>query len=460
MPVFRHSDYENAERLIARHGADIRYCETWKRWLIWAGTHWQEDKTQAIVRLAKETVRNIYAEAANTIDPHDRKALIQHGVKSESSGRIAAMIALAESEPSVPVVPEALDLNNWLLPCPNGTIDLKTGQLISSSRDHLLTKLCPTKFDPNATAPTWELFLDKIFKGQIALIEFVQRAAGYSVTGEISERSLFILYGKGRNGKSTLLDTLSRVIGEEYSTTTTAELLIAKPGMQDIAMSAYLAELKGYRLVACSETEDGKRLAEAGVKHMTGNEKINAKRLYSQPFEYRPQFKVWLGTNHKPEIRGTDEGIWDRIKLIPFDVRISDADENKNLIHELIAEAEGILAWIVRGCLEWQKVGLSVPGDVTKATKNYRAEMDTFQAFIEDTLIVEESCRSRASALYETYKKWCEQTGEFCQKQRWVGQRLTDLGYQKSKGTNGMRFWDGLGIKTQVNDSEDNDLPF
>lgn len=449
----RFSDYENAERMIRRHGENIRYCGTWKKWLVWKETHWQEDDTQEIVRLGKETVRRIYAEAADTEDSADRKALVSHARKSEARGRIVAMIGLSESEPGIPVTPDQLDATESLLPCPNGTVDLKTGELMEPSRAHYLTKLCATKYVVDAQCPKWEAFLNRIFQNQSPLIQFVQRIAGYSLTGDVSERCLFILYGIGRNGKSTLLETVARVIGDRYATTTTADLLLSKPAVGDLTTAAYMASLKGYRMVSCSETEDGKRLAESAVKSMTGNEKISAMHKYSDPFSYKPQFKVWLATNHKPEIRGTDEAIWDRIKLVPFQVRIPDHEVNRNLLKELLSESEGILAWMIRGCLDWRENGLNVPADVKSATSSYRGEMDVFQSFIEDRLIAGPEYQCQASKLYEEYKKWCESTGEFCQKQRWFGQRLSDRGYEPKKGTNGTRFWQGLDINRTSFDS-------
>lgn len=348
---FKLSELGNAERLVARHGKDIRYCHEWNKWLIWTGTHWQIDLTGEVERRAKETIRAIYSEVAETEDEEKRAALAKHAAKSETNRAISAMVELAKSEPGIPVLSDQLDSDIWLLNCKNGTLDLRTGELRPHNRKDYITRIIPTEYNPYADFEEWAKFLHRIMNDNAELISFLQRAVGYSLTGSTREQCLFMLYGCGANGKTTFLEAISDVLAG-YAQRTPTDTLLAK---DTSGISNDIARLKGARFVVASEVEEGKRMAESLVKQMTGGEKMTARFMRAEYFEFMPHFKLWVGTNHKPVIRGTDQAIWRRIKLIPFNVTIPPEERDKNLLNKLRREMPGILNWAVMGCMDWQK---------------------------------------------------------------------------------------------------------
>jgi len=443
--LFPLTDYGNAQRIVQRHGVGLRFCHAWNKWLIWDGKCWQKDDSGEIVRRAKDTVRNLYAEASQIHEPEARKEIARFARMSESEVRIRAMIKLAASEPGVAVTPDELDAKPHMLNCSNGVLDLQTGILHPHSPEQLHTKVAPVEYDQNAACPVWLSFLDSIMAGNKRLSTFLQRAFGYSLTGDIGERSLFILYGMGANGKSTFLEVIRSILGE-YAMRTPTETLMMK---RDGAIPNDVARLKSARFVSASETDEGKRLSEALIKDLTGGDTISARFMRGEWFEFVPEFKIWLATNHKPVIKGTDKGIWDRIKLIPFEVRISPEKQDKQLGRKLRKELPGILAWAVRGCLEWNKEGLGVPDEVRNATEGYRAEMDTFAQFLSDCCLISPNAHEQAGMLYEEYKEWCERTGERTITQKAFGQRLQERGFTPDK-VKGFRCWKGLELSSAI----------
>ncbi len=445
------TDLGAAERFAARHGGELRYCHDWGKWLEWEGRYWQVDATGAVVRRAKVTAREIYAEAAKASTKEEAAAIAAFARRTEGQARLEAMINLARSEmepaPGIPVTPDQLDRNPWLVSVTNGTLELPTGELLRHRQTDLITKLVPMHYDPNATCPTWLRFLDQTMEGRQSLIGFLQRAVGYSLTGSIRERALFLLHGSGANGKSTFLKTVAAMLGA-YAVRTPTETLLVK---REAGIPNDVARLRGARFVYASETEDGKRLAEALIKDMTGGEPLSARFMRGEWFDFTPEFKLWLGTNHKPTIRGTERAIWDRIKLIPFTVSIPEDQQDKELPTKLAAELGGIFAWAVRGCLDWQKNGLGVPDEVKQATAGYRAEMDTLAAFLDDCCVVHEGVSVTAKALYATYTAWCERTGEKAIPQRTMGLKLNERGFTaRDLGHQKTRTWLGVGLVTET----------
>lgn len=434
------TDMGNAKRLVARHGHDLRYCHPWSKWLVWNGRRWIKDATAEVIRRAKDTVTQIYAETAQAFDDEARKAIARHAIRSESEARIKSMINLAESE--LPVLPEDLDADKWLLNCANGTLDLRTRELRPHQREDLITKIIDVEYDPNAKCPTWLAFLDRIMAGNVDLIYFLQRSVGYTLTGNTSEQCLFFLHGCGANGKSTLINTIGKLMGD-YGLQTPTETLMVKKGD---GVNNDIARLKGARFVSAVETEEGRRLAEVLVKQLTGGDIITARFLHAEFFEFRPTFKLWLAANHKPVIRGTDNAIWRRIRLIPFNVTIPEAERDKELPEKLKTELPGILAWAVEGCVAWQVEGLDPPDEVRLATQGYREEMDVLAGFLAECCVVAEYRKAAASDLYAAYVKWCEANGERIQSQRAFGMRLTERGFVRLRGTAGRHVWEGLGL--------------
>ena len=438
-PRFNTTDMGNAERFVARHGEDARYCYPWGKWLVWTGARWERDDAGRVHRLAKETVRAIYAEAAAAEDEDRRKALARHATASESEKKVKAMLELAKSE--VPVSPDDLDADPWLLNAPNGTVDLRTGELREHRREDLLTKMAGAEYRPGAEALAWEAFLERVLPGE-ELRGFVRRAAGYSATGDTSEQCMFINHGPGANGKSTFQEVLAAALGD-YATRTPTETLLAKHAG---GVPNDVARLKGARFVTASEAEEGRRLAESLVKDLTGQDTISARFMRAEWFDFKPTHKLWLGTNHKPEIRGTDPAIWRRIRLIPWGVVIPAAEQDRKLAENLRAELARVLAWAVAGCLEWGLGGIRAPAEVRKATRQYRVEMDVIGAFLQDECKVGAGLKAAFTDLYERYEQWCEEGGEKAETRRKFNARLKERGQFEARrsGPGGANEWHGL----------------
>lgn len=433
-PVFLHTDVGNAQRLVASHGPDMRYVPRWKTWLIWDGKRWKRDETGEVERRAKQVVRGMLHEAAHMTDGDKRQQLAAWALKSEAAGRIKAMVDLAKSEPGVAISYTALDQQPRKLTVQNGTLDLWTGQIGPFNRADLLTKLTDIPFDIEAPCPTWERTLEVIFGGDLELIRYVQRAIGYSLTGDTSEQCLHLCHGTGSNGKSTLLDVLAELSGE-YGQQADFQTFLDR--RHDSGPRNDVARLAGSRLVRSSEVGDHKRLNEGLIKSLTGGDIITARFLYSEDFEFKPQFKLWLAANHKPVIRGTDYAIWRRIRLIPFEVTITADQADRDLPKKLRAELPGILAWAVAGCLMWQRDGLQPPERVLAATADYKSESDIIAAFIDENCEVDPNYQEPSGKLYTAYKRWCDENGEYAMTNTRFGRELTDRGYQVSRTMTG-----------------------
>lgn len=444
---FNRTDLGNSERLIYHHGNNIRYNNTFKKWYLWNEKQWIADETNQIRQLAKQTVRSIYKEALEEEDGDIRAAISKHAVHSEARAKIESMISLAESE--VPVLPDDLDQNKWLFNCENGVIDLKTGKLLKHERNYYMNKISPITYDSNAKCPLWDKFLKDIMRDEngninYELIEFLQKAIGYALTGETTEQVVFFLYGKGKNGKSTFLDTIRHLMGDYGKQSNTDSFTVKK----NDSVRSDIATLKGSRLVAASESEEGAKLAESLIKQLTGMEPIQARFLYGNPFEFIPQFKIFFTTNHKPVINGDDLGIWRRIRLIPFTVTIPEENRDKNLPEKFLKqEISGILRWAVEGCLKWQKEGLKPPDEIEKATNLYRSEMDTIGSFINDFCTVLESVKTYSKQLYMRYEDWCQETGEIEIPKVTFYKKIEERGFRKKKDNKGFYF-QGIGIRS------------
>jgi putative DNA primase/helicase len=391
-------------------------------------------------------------------------------LKSEAAPRIAAMVELARSEFGIPIQPEQLDKDPMLLNVLNGTIDLRTGELRPHKRENYLTKLCPVEYHADSPCPLWQQFLTEIFpvpgaskgnSGNADLINYVHRLMGYWLTGDTSEQAFDIFHGGGSNGKSTLLNTALAMMGQDYAIQAAEDLLIIKGTTHPTER----ADLFGKRLVASIEIDDGKRLAESLVKQLTGQDKIRARRMREDHWEFAPTHKLVLVVNHKPKIRGTDHAMWRRVRVVPFTATFTDDRKDKKLPDKLKAEQAGILAWCVRGCLAWQRDGLMVPDIVRTTTARYRAEQDLVEAFIqercdtdrlEDIKAGKDRChhRCRANAFYAAFRAWCESTGETAgmPTQRKIGEEIAAKGFEKDK-SNGTWYF-GLALKA---DKEEDD---
>lgn len=445
---FHLTEHGNSERLVARHGRDLLYCDPWARWLAWDGKRWKPDEGRRIEALAMDTVKSIYAEAADEPNAARRKALAEWAQRCETGHHVRQIIALSRHR--VTVLPDQLDVDPWLFNVRNGTLDLRTGELREHDRADRITKMAPLEYNVGAECPQWLQFLDVVLAGNEGLIGFMQRMTGYALTGITSERCLFILYGGGFNGKTVFIETLRGVFGD-YALRTPAETLLSKRGD---SIPNDVARLKGARLVTASETEDNRRFAEAFVKDLTGGDTITARFMRAEFFEFRPECKIVLATNHRPVVRGTDDAIWTRLRLVPFTVTIPEQDRDPQLRDKLIAESAGIMAWAIKGCLQWQQSGLAPPDEVTAATKAYRSDMDVLGAFIDDCCQLWDNATTPAADLYERYKAWADQSRERPMTRRVFGLRLKERGLDNSKRmSSGHQLWSGISL-VNVADSE------
>lgn len=380
-------------------------------------------------------------KAAIHIDDEDLRAkFARHAIRTQSEQRLRAMINLAQ--PERPIAENQLDYDPWLLNVINGTIDLRTGTLRPHQRENYITKLIPIPYDPAASCPTWEAFLERIMDGKPDLISYLKKCVGYSLTGSTQEQVMFILFGSGANGKSTFISTILSLMSEFGMQTPTETLLKSGGG----GIRNDVARLKGARFVAAVESDDGKQLAEALVKQLTGGDRITARFLYREHFEFDPSFKLFLAANHKPVIRGSDYAIWRRIRLIPFTVTIRPEQQDKNLVEKLKTELSGILRWAVEGCLSWQKEGLQPPESVKVATDDYRVEMDIISEFIAECCEEKPEAKTSFKVLYDRYATWCAENQDEPIDKRDFGRCLSERGFRKGRN-NRERFRTGIGLR-------------
>ncbi|MBX3387185.1 MAG: hypothetical protein KF768_11490 [Phycisphaeraceae bacterium] len=445
----------NGERFVDQHGKDVRFCYELDSWLVWTGKRWSLDAAAAVEAMAKKTARRILKEMERAIDkardegkPDDEieaieKAYRKQHISASSVRGVRDMLTMAQSEPGVKVAVAQIDAPHMLLNVRNGTIDLTTGRLRPHARDDGITKLAPVTFDPDADSSLWQSFLDRIFAGDEDLIAYIQRAVGYSLTGQVSEQCLFFLHGTGQNGKSVFIQTLLAVLGE-YAQKAPTEMIMKQERASGGA-TPDMARLRGVRFAVTAELDEDQRMGEAKVKDLTGADRIVARKLYCDPIEFDPTHKLWIYGNHKPSIRGTDDGIWRRMRLISFAVTIPDAEKDPHLVDRLRAERSGILAWAVRGCLEWQRDGLGLPHAVASATEAYRGESDRLAAFIEERCVVGQWASVGKSELYVAYEAWCRESGECVRSKRWLGLRLAERGFGEQRDKH-ERSWIGIGL--------------
>ncbi len=394
-------------------------------------------------QLAKITVRKIYTEAGKASNDKERQAIVDHARRSESRRAIADMLFLAESE--LPVKADAFDRHTYLLNVRNGTLDLTTGKLRKPDPADFLTKMSPTPFNPRAKCEKWEAFQHEIACGDENLISFKRRWYGYALTGDVGERKFFVAWGSGCNGKSTEIETLRHILGSDYVAPIPTETLTVQKF--DGAIPNDIAALQGARLAVASECEVGKTLAEAKVKKLCGGEALTARFLHAEYFSFMPQFKLVLLTNHRPEIRGTDSAIWSRVLLTPYTYVVPSEQIDRNLIAKLRGEAEGILAWCVQGCLEWQRMGLSAPPCVTDATVDYRRDMDVIGRFLEEMTIKGPGVTEK-SLLFEAFKHWSVENGEAELSKSALSKRLQEKGLTNGRRTAiGRETWGGIRLK-------------
>jgi len=441
------SDLGNSERLTMRFGKDLRFCNAFKSWFIWDGQRWKRDESLFVRELAKETTTRIGDEAAMIKTPIERAEFYKWAGISQGHTRIDAMTELAKS--ALPMTPDRMDANPDQLNFPNGTLNLNSFGFTEPRRDDYITKITGTVYNPDAKCPNWLQFINQVMQGNENLISYLQRSSGYSLTGRTGERALFLCHGAGANGKSTFLNTLLAVMGDYGKPVESSTLCIARTeGIRND-----LAALRGARFVSATEAGKGKRLDEDVIKKLTGGgDKIQARFLFQEYFEFTPECKIWWSFNSAPRITDTTNSIWDRVKLIPFSFVIPEPERDKKLLDKLLAEAPGIMQWMITGLKKYQEIGISEPEEVRQATQNYRDEQDFLGDFFADVCVIEPGAATGATDLYNAYKLWHELNApdEKCKSVRSFGFEMSDHGFERTKDkTTGRKNYVGIRLKNQ-----------
>ena len=432
-------------------------------WVMWTGKFWRSDPTSEgsiatgfvdnLSRLIARESAALSRSASEESDEDRRTALMEQAesllkwaVQSENERTIAAGLKLTKH--ALLIEYGALNADPWLFNVQNGTVDLRTGMLRPHDPDNLITFISPVTYNSVATCPNWERFLLEVFAGDAEMVAFIQRAVGWSLTGVVKERVLFFLYGHaGKNGKTTMVEAIMKLVGNYgescygYGRKVGAETFMKSRNMEDNQRKA--ATLAGPRFICTSEVDEEHRLNEQLIKDITGGDTIEGRRLYQEAFTFKPQFKPWMYGNHKPEIRGTDDAIWSRVRLVPFEVSFK-GREDLELGEKLEAELSGILNWAIQGCLDWQRHGLNPPEKVQAATREYREEMDVFGPFIRECCVIHREAEVRANNLWSAYKAWCADNSQREQNQTKFGKYLTAKGFtvERSNGIKRM----GIGL--------------
>ncbi len=436
----RFSDFGNAQRLIAMYGTRLFYCSPKKKWLVWDGCRYQIDEKDEIRKLAQNTMLEFARQAVDT--PYAKFAS-----RCLNSQRLSS--AIREAEPRLAILPAELDASPYLLNFKNGSLDLRTFDLLPHRRGDRITKLVHYNYIADATCPCFLAFAERVLG---PLVQFLQKALGYSITGLTVEKVIFLCCGPTNTGKTTLLE-LIRYLFEEYSTLIMVDSLMTR-NQEDNNSRADLADLRAVRFAMTSETEEGQRLKEGKLKRLTqGQGLIKTARKYENPIQFPETHKIWVDTNHMPVIHGTDDSIWNRLVPIPFEHPVAPADIDRDLPMKLRAEAEGIIAWIIEGCRRWQQEGLGRVEAVDSTRGRWRGEMDRLAVFRQECCIESPMVRSNARPLYLSYKTRAEEAGERPLTETAFGRRMGEI-FEKSTDSKGRVVYHGIALRDEVKDDD------
>jgi putative DNA primase/helicase len=438
------NDAGNARLLIDRFGNELRFVHAFDSWLIWDGTRWRRDEDGGIQRFALQLSQRLLSDAGKIADHKQRAAVAERALRLGNTAKIRSMLDLARCDTRVVLAPSALDADPWLIGVKNGVIDLRNGTFRSGQKSDLITKTAGCAYDQNAKALRWQQFLREVFAENAELIAYLQKLVGYTLTGSTLEQLFLFLHGGGANGKTTLIETITTLLGDYAQRAPQALLVASNNGREPMHE---IARLHGARLVVSSETGEGDRLAENRIKDMTGGDTLTGRFLYQEAFDFIPTLKLWIFGNHRPEIRGTDRGIWRRVRLIPFNVEIAETKREPDLQEKLRDELPGILNWGVEGSVSWQKDGLTPPTAVTAATAEYHEEEDVLRDFLSEETERDNSSRVEHSSLYDRYTTWCTRSGiRYPLQTKTFSRRLSGRGYQRERTGSGIR-WAGIRLK-------------
>lgn len=440
----RYSDAGNAMRLATVCGEDIVYCRQSDEYYVWDGTRWMRDLNGVhMLRMAKAVTEEMFREA-ESLGEDAAKALRSHALKSQSVARLSGMASLAKIHVRN-VNRGEFDQDPWLFNCLDGTIDLRTGQCRPHDRKNLISKLAPVKYDPAADCPLWKKCLTDWMLGDAEKVSYLQRLAGYTLTGCTNQEVMPILWGVGRNGKTKFYVTIYNVLGDgEYAKAANFDSFVIKKG--DEGMPNDIAGWCGMRLIVAAEGEHSKRLAEAKLKLCIGRDPVVGEFKYQEEFTYIPTYKVWLVTNPKPRIVGTTEAIWDRIHFVAWNRYYRPEERDMQLQEKLDAEASGVLNWMIEGCLQWQRSGLALPSAMREDTDAYRHEQDVVGRFIDEECMLGEKFTSPKRLTYCCFKEWSDDTGEhYTMTQVEFNEKMLGR-FSEGRSKDG-RFWKGFGLK-------------
>jgi putative DNA primase/helicase len=415
-----------------RYHRDWRYVAAWGRWLVWDGQRWRNEDTLA----ATDLIRSVCRQTA--VRAEDRKV----AAKLASSGTVGGVERLARADRRHAATTDEWDADPWLLNTPGGVVDLKTGRMRANDRADRMTKI--TTATPRGECPQWRSFLSDVTGGDQNLQAYLQRMVGYALTGSTREHALFFLYGTGANGKSVFVNTLADILGD-YATNAPMDTFMET---RTDRHPTDMAGLRGARFVAAIETEQGKRWAESKLKNLTGGDKIAARFMRQDFFEFFPQFKLFVAGNHKPAIRNIDEAMKRRLHLIPFTITVPPEKRDKHLQQKLLAERDGILAWALEGCLAWQRLGrLDPPQLVLDATDEYFEAEDALGRWMDERCLRVGTAKSLTAELFTDWKQWAEAAGEFVGSQKRFADLLLTRGLEKWRNGMGLRGFQGIGLK-------------
>ena len=443
---FSDSDAGNAERFHLLHGENVRHVAESGQWLLWNGNRWQADTDGAIVRLFIAAMRTLAAQAVGLDDPNAARAKSAYALKCTNLDKVRAGLEMAKAIQGITVSVNDLDGDPWLIGTPDGMIDLRAEKPATPDPLQLITKSIGTAYNASADCPLWHGFLKTVTGGDTELAAYLQTAVGYTLTGLCREQCLFFLHGTGCNGKGVFSETIKALLGDYGQTA--PETLFTRD--RNSSATNDVARLSGTRLAIAAELDEGAAFAESRIKSLTGSDTITARFLHKEFFDFQPSHKFWISGNHKPTVRGTDQGIWRRLRLVPFTVRIPDEQKDPALAEKLLGELPGILNWALAGCRDWQHRGLVSPACVNKATQDYRREEDVIGQFLDDCTAEQAAARTPTTAIYQAYDLWAEREGiqsKFRLSARRLIRRIEEHGFTRTK-SHGSWVWQALSLSS------------
>ena len=439
---FPPTDQGNADRFLAVNGSEVLHSHE-LGWHVWTGKQWERDMGEKkVMQYAGDLIQIVNSEIYHSEDKKHKKVL-------EATRRMLSMhnsrknaLSIAKVSPLVSVRADQFDTAPFLFNVDNGIINLTNGEIIKHSPEMRMTKIAPIMYAQHEEAPLFNKFMDEITLGDTSLKKWLQVYFGYAMTADVREQLFAVFHGSGGNGKTVLVNVISHIMGQ-YTLETPVETIINTRNQK--SASNDIARIKGARLITVRESDQGHSLAESLIKSLTGGDKITARFLHREFFEFRPVAKWILFTNHKPTIRGTDKGIWRRVKLVPFNYSVPDDKKDKMLEPKLLAEAQGILNWLIEGCLEWQKNGFPKCDAIDNATNEYQEDEDRLGEFLTEAIQRGPNYKVSASELYKAYRLYCRNAGEYALNTKNFGKELAEKGFSKRREAKG-NFWLGIGL--------------